>query len=64
MFYYSLPGSAPVIPFITAEVVSVILPWLGLLDNDVFQGRFQKLHIMPVRSADDEGERDATTVDE
>ena len=63
-FYHGLPGSAPVIAFIRTEMVPAFLPWPGPLDDDVFQGRFQQLHIMPIRSADDEGERDATTVDE
>jgi hypothetical protein len=62
--YHGLPRSASVIAFVRTEVVPAILSLPGPLDDDVFQGRFQKLHIMPIRSADGEGERDATTVDE
>src|SRR5271170_6741280 len=50
--------------FVGAQVLAMPTGWLGSPNDNAVRGFSQQLHIMPVGSADDKRERDASPVDQ
>ena len=56
-------GGLAAVTFVGTQMLAAPATWLGSPNDDAVQGFGQELDVMPVRSAHDKRERDASPVD-